>query len=211
MEFTSKSTSDLGQVVSNEALPVDQANAGAAVCYGDSAQPAAASVLAPSKTETSDAAGTTGSSSHAHGQLPIQGHLALTKKTYLEKTREEVKVPAIVKNAVENFVVPEGYQREGTHDQGFIYSWGVYVKPKSRASKKKPEFFCLASSKCRRTEKMVPCTVSRSNVNKHLKLEHNYVGNISIRRAENAERVEGAAAHVLEKGQKLDTGRKRCG
>lgn len=93
-----------------------------------------------------------GGTSYGRGQPSVQSHLVLPTRAFSENPGEEVNVPVNVGKYVDDFVVPEGFQRDGSRDQGFIY-WGVYVKPTSRRSQKKPEYFCMASQKCQRLKK----------------------------------------------------------
>ncbi|CAN0456606.1 unnamed protein product, partial [Pylaiella littoralis] len=46
---------------------------------------------------------------------------------YDSATNTEREVPAETLKAIDEFVVPEGYRREGTREASFLYSLGVYV------------------------------------------------------------------------------------
>lgn len=106
----------------------------------------------------------------------------LPAPVYNSVTNTEYEVPAETLQAVDDFVVPNGYRREGARESSFMYSLGVYVEPidsKSKACK----YFCLASAPCRSKKQVVPCTGrDRANVNKHLKRYHNMAGQVSMKK-----------------------------
>ena len=89
----------------------------------------------------------------------------------------EYTVPPEIRDAVDCFQPPAGYECVGDREQSFIYSVGNYVQPIDLDSPSKPAYFCQGSFKCRKYKHQIPCTRgSRSNVNKHLQHIHHIRG-----------------------------------
>lgn len=89
----------------------------------------------------------------------------------------EYTVPEEIRDAVDSFQPPAGYECVGDREQSFIYSIGNYVQPIDLDSPAKPAYFCQGSLKCRKYRHQIPCTRgSRSNVNKHLQHIHHIRG-----------------------------------
>ena len=72
-------------------------------------------------------------------------------------------------------------------------------------------FFCQASSKCRRTKKVIPCANgSRSNVNKHNMKSRSLRGSQGAKRSENSEEKVGKIQASLEASKTFKVGKERC-
>lgn len=103
---------------------------------------------------------------------------------YVSETGLEYVVPQEVREAVDAFRAPDGYECAGDREQSFIYSVGNYVQPIDTTSALKPTYFCQCSAQCREAKHQIPCTRgSRSNVNKHLQNVHGIRGSVGQARA----------------------------
>ena len=58
------------------------------------------------------------------------------------------ELPEETIRAVDDFVVPQGFQRSGCREQSFMYSLGVYVKPVD-TSDCRHKYYCMVTSSCR--------------------------------------------------------------
>lgn len=95
---------------------------------------------------------------------------------YSIKDGSEITLPTETVKAVDDFIVPTGYRREGSRAKSFMYSLGVYVKPVDPTDSAH-KYFCLASPSCRQSKRIVKCSSGdRSNVNTHIKKTHDMCG-----------------------------------
>lgn len=125
------------------------------------------------------------------------------------QTGREIDVSPETVKAVDNFVVPSGYRREGSREKSFMYSLGVYVKPVD-ADDPKHKYFCLASASCRDKGKVVPCPKGdRSNVNTHHKKAHNYCGAQGVTKADKQKSKQTSIVKSLEASKNSGVGTNR--
>lgn len=119
-------------------------------------------------------------------------------------------MPDSVKAALDAFVPPAGTERGGSHEQGYIYSWGAYCVPRLGVMNVEPRFFCLASSTCRNNSQVIPCkNGDRSNVNKHLKSVHKLVSKTSMAWAEKKSDTDDGVLKVQQGARTLGVGKIR--
>lgn len=117
------------------------------------------------------------------------------------KTGAVYELPSEIIAAIEAFKAPEGFEVEGTRETSFLYSLGIYIKPIGLrpGQKYRGQFFCKASSSCRRDKKMIPCANGdRSNVNKHLLKSHGLRGESGAKRKATRDESVITAVHKLK-------------
>ena len=122
---------------------------------------------------------------------------------------DEYEVPEEIIEAIDNFLIPEGFQKIGNRESSFLYSVGVFVKPLNR-NDKTGYFHCRANKKCRTGKKSIPCrNMSKSNVNKHLKEVHGLVGERTLKRDETVNKRTGTIEASLQASKTFGTGAQR--
>lgn len=110
-----------------------------------------------------------------------------------------------VVEAVDKFCVPAGFVRKGSRDQSYMYSLGVYCEQAAGIGHK---YFCLASSECRRTKRVIPCKKGdRSNVNTHLKGKHDMQGTGGVVKEANKKQMQEGIKYAISNS---GVGKSRC-
>ena len=129
---------------------------------------------------------------------------------------EEYVVPEATKNPIESFVVPDGFQQEGSREDSFLFSLGNYCSPTGVVSKTSAEnkawFRCQVGT-CIKLKggKIIPCQKgNKSNVNKHLHEEHQLHGSSGKKRKQRAQTRQGNIVAAMSAATTFNVGARRC-
>jgi len=123
-------------------------------------------------------------------------------------------VPAVTIAAIQAFVPPTGYKREGAREDSYLFSCGNYYTPTGVAKTSaqfKALFKCQLGS-CRSNSKAKPISCIRgnkSNVNKHVKQVHKLQGSVGAARREHIDKRQGSVAAAMDASKTFRVGHKR--